>query len=506
MVAFCAETTQTAAANGDTRTISLHHVHTNEELTITYKRNGRYDAEAMKKIDWIMRDWRKNESTKMDPEAIDILWTVQQQNAGKTISIICGYRSPGTNAMLRRRSSGVAEFSQHTLGKAIDFYIPGANLEQTREIGMKLQLGGVGYYPTSGSPFVHMDVGSVRHWPRMSHDQLARLFPDGRTVHIPSDGKPLKNYALALADIESRGTSMPSQLSLAQARGAGVGVDGKPKRSLLASIFGAKDKDEDEGETTATVRTRVAAVATDVKAKLESKKLASRPVEANPITKLIEEKVASAAPVPGSSEQIKPLKVAAIPMPPMRPAQIGKTIKATVVAAADVFTARGIWGNEGLKQVGHVESRGTWGDDGLKQIADMAAFKVADASAAGGAPMGYAAVLASTPRPDRPKHDKAKTPPEMIHPIQAMASIGADDVWTRALLLAPDLQNFMNTTLFGTPDPKELRPLMRKPNSALAITFGSDPTPGMTTSRFSGEAIAVLQSVSFVTRTAMLGE
>jgi hypothetical protein len=343
----------------------------------------------------------------------------------------------------------------------------------------------------------------------MSHDQLARLFPDGRTVHIPSDGRPLKNYALALADIESRGTSMPSQLSLAQARGSGVGVDGKPKRSLLASIFGAKDKDEDEGEVTAAVGTRVAAVATDVKAKLESKKLASRPVEANPIAKLIEEKVertrvASAAPVPGSSEQIKPLKVAAIPMPPMRPAQVGKAIKATVVAAADVFTARGIWGNDGLRQVGHVESRGTWGDDGLRQIADMASFKVADAT---GAPMGYAAVVASMPRADRARHDKTKaSSPEMIHPVQAMASIGADDVWTRALLLAPDLQNFMNTTLFGTPDPKELRPLMRKPNSALAMTFGNDPTAGMTTSHFSGDAIAVLPSVSFVTRTAMLGE
>jgi hypothetical protein len=192
-------------------------------------------------------------------------------------------------------------------------------------------------------------------------------------------------------------------------------------------------------------------------------------------------------------------------MPPMRPGQIGKTIKATVVAAADVFTARGIWGNDGLKQVGHVESRGTWGDDGLRQIADMASFRVADAS--GGAPMGYAAVMAAMPRPDRAKPDKTKaSPPEMIHPVQAMASIGADDVWTRALLLAPDLQNFMNTTLFGTPDPKELRPLMRKPNSALAMTFGNDPTPGMTTNSFSGDAIAVLQSVSFVTRTAMLGE
>ena len=61
---------------------------------------------------------------------------------------------------------------------------------------MRLQRGGVGFYPGS---FVHVDVGSVRHWPRMTHDQLARVFPNGRTVHIPSDGQPLSGYTLALA-------------------------------------------------------------------------------------------------------------------------------------------------------------------------------------------------------------------------------------------------------------------------------------------------------------------
>ena len=47
---------QRANAVGDTRTIALHHVHTAEDLTITYKKNGQYDEEALKKINWIMRD------------------------------------------------------------------------------------------------------------------------------------------------------------------------------------------------------------------------------------------------------------------------------------------------------------------------------------------------------------------------------------------------------------------------------------------------------------------
>src|SRR5439155_661543 len=87
---------------------------------------------------------------------------------------------PETNAMLRRRSSGVAQFSQHMLGKAIDFYIPGVSLEQLREAGLRAQRGGVGFYPTSGAPFVHMDTGSVRHWPRMPEAQLASVLSKGQ--------------------------------------------------------------------------------------------------------------------------------------------------------------------------------------------------------------------------------------------------------------------------------------------------------------------------------------
>ena len=214
---------QNAVANGDTRTISLHHMHTGEDLTVTFKRNGRYDEEALKKVNHELRDWRRNEEIRMDPRLLDVVWEVSREvDAKEAIQVVCGYRSPATNAMLRRRSRGVAEQSQHMLGRAMDFYIPGVSLEKQREAGLRLQRGGVGYYPSSGSPFVHMDVGNVRMWPRMSHDQLARVFPDGRTVHIPSDGRPLSGYALALADIEKRGSSGPSQMSLDAARGSGV--------------------------------------------------------------------------------------------------------------------------------------------------------------------------------------------------------------------------------------------------------------------------------------------
>jgi len=194
-----------AAALNETRTLSFHHTHSNEDITVTFKRDGRYDEDALKQLNHYLRDWRSQDQTTMDRHLFDILWEVYRDVDGKKpIQIISSYRSPATNAMLRRRSSGVARFSQHMLGHAMDFFIPDVPLEQIRYAGLRQQRGGVGFYPTSGSPFVHLDTGSIRHWPRMTREQLVKVFPDSRTVHVPTDGTPLKGYELARADIEKR--------------------------------------------------------------------------------------------------------------------------------------------------------------------------------------------------------------------------------------------------------------------------------------------------------------
>ena len=92
----------------------------------------------------------------------------------------------------------------------------------------------------------------IRHWPRMTHDQLVKVFPDGRTVHVPSDGQPLRGYALALADVERRG-GRPSETSLEAAREAGVVTALRRTRNFFARLFGrGKDADEIERSTTAT--------------------------------------------------------------------------------------------------------------------------------------------------------------------------------------------------------------------------------------------------------------
>ena len=243
---------QNAVAEGDTRTISLHHVHTDENITITFKRDGRYDEAALEKLNWFLRDWRREQQTRIDPHLIDLIWEVQRETGSQEpVWVVCGYRSPETNAMLRRRSNGVARFSQHMLGHAMDFYIPGVPLAELRVIGLRLQRGGVGFYPTSGSPFVHMDTGGVRHWPRMTREQLVRVFPDGRTVHIPSDGRPLPGYALALADIRKHGSN-PSEMSIDAARSAGIqvadaGVTAHSGGNPFARLFGlGRNNDEDD--------------------------------------------------------------------------------------------------------------------------------------------------------------------------------------------------------------------------------------------------------------------
>ena len=195
-----------SAAQAETRSLKLYYTHTGEKAEIVFKRNGRYDQAGLKKLNRFLRDWRRNEPTKMDPRLFDLVWEVYRQTGSKNyITVISGYRSPATNEMLRRTRGGQAKKSQHMLGKAMDFFIPGVKLAKLREIGMKVQGGGVGYYPKSGSPFVHLDVGSVRAWPRMSRQELVRIFPDGKTMHLPPDGKPLPKYNQALAEYKARG-------------------------------------------------------------------------------------------------------------------------------------------------------------------------------------------------------------------------------------------------------------------------------------------------------------
>src|SRR5690606_36808632 len=120
----------------------------------------------------------------------------------------------------------------------------GVSLASLRATAMKFQVGGVGYYPTSGSPFVHLDVGSVRAWPRMNRQELVKLFPDGKTLHIPTDGKPLPGYEQAVADYKRRVGADSVQVA---GGGSSPSASAKKRKGnfLLALFGGGGDEDEE---------------------------------------------------------------------------------------------------------------------------------------------------------------------------------------------------------------------------------------------------------------------
>jgi uncharacterized protein YcbK (DUF882 family) len=494
---------QTAGAEGDTRSISFHHLHTDENITITYKRNGRYDDAALKKLDWFMRDWRREESTQMDPHLFDLLWEANREVGGTApIEVVCGYRSPETNAMLHARSSGVAQFSQHTQGHAIDFYIPDVPLEKIRIVGLRLQRGGVGFYPTSGSPFVHMDTGSIRHWPRMTHDELAKVFPDGRTVHIPSDGQPLAGYALALADVERRGDA-PSTTSLEAAREAGVitasierdagkSSGASPKRSLLARIFGSPKDEDEQSEQPAPKRARAPIVVASV----------SAPV-----------RVATQAIVPLPASRPRLAAVAALmPKPAEQPfatASLSNNYSRSAIESADLpapaqsqtpfeVASAGPATNDAPAALGYAAE--------TQASVDQPAQTTQVSPTAQARPMGSSMPrlpATATLMPARANTTIAIKPP--LAPAMSGGSQRPDSPWLRAAILTPSVSGFMTAAQFGQADPRPLAGLLLKPSQSLVMTFSADPHLGMVADRFTGSAVVFLATATFTSqKTAAL--
>jgi uncharacterized protein YcbK (DUF882 family) len=560
---------QNAVAEGDTRTIAMHHLHTGEDITITYKRNGRYDEAALEKLNWFLRDWRRGEQTRMDPHLIDLVWDAQHDaNAKEPIQVVCGYRAPQTNAMLRRRSGGVARFSEHMLGHAMDFYIPGIQLEHLREIGLRLQRGGVGFYPSSGSPFVHLDTGGVRMWPRMSHQELARVFPNGRTVHVPSDGKPLPGYALALADVKKHGGT-PSEISLDAARGAGVNVETvlanneRPVVNPFAKLLGlARDADEDDDTTP-----RSSVVAASAPPRAQPKPAPTSVAATLPSLDKKPSRLADAAPTKRADDagKAKVVQVAAL-MPPSPEAPNSAAADPAADPAAAVATAnqiirtRGYWqgppdgmavaaaparpsgrdtktasGTEATGAIGPFSNpRAGKGPERTLAYAEQPPAHPpsgAASSATSVASLGTAVAVQPEIRAERALYSEERdTPAEKAIPsgttiamkriasqatsailsatassvIAIKAGIRLENPWLRAVLVAPNVHRFLTTLALGARDFRALAALMVKPRSSVMMTFAADPNPGLNHERFSGPAVVFVSTISYPTRTAIL--
>jgi uncharacterized protein YcbK (DUF882 family) len=154
---------QSLANSQQERKLSFHNTHTGENTSAVYWAEGNYLTAGKREIDEILRDHRTDEIHPIDTDLLDLLYLLKAEVQGKrAFEIISGYRSPATNAELRKNSAGVAKRSYHMQGKAIDIRLPGCDLKNLHTAAMAMRAGGVGYYP--GSRFIHVDVGPYRSW------------------------------------------------------------------------------------------------------------------------------------------------------------------------------------------------------------------------------------------------------------------------------------------------------------------------------------------------------
>jgi len=427
-------------------------------------------------------------------------------------------------------------------------------LEQLREIGLRLQRGGVGFYPESGSPFVHMDIAGIRMWPRMTREQLARVFPDGRTVHIPTDGRPLPGYALALADVRKRGGT-PSETSIEAARNAGVNVDilvasnERPKANPFAKLLGLAKDDEDE-DADAGVSTATASPAAAVPAAPKHPVLAAIAHDARVAEKATVKAAMKVADAAAKAKLIRTADAA-----PLQPTATPPAPNTTALTPNQIIAARGYWTGPQDGTVGPQPVSNPLATAPHPSRMD-AASRVADATGSvdpfAGANDNHGAPDIALAYAEQPGHDlPAPAAPSGIAALRAAAQAQSvqsvqpaplpavnsttiavkrtaaqvastvltasatsvaviksggrfENPWLRAIVLSPSVHRFLSTMALGARDFRTLAALMVKPPSSVMMTFAADPNPGLYHDRFSGTAIVFIPTVSYPTRTAAL--
>jgi uncharacterized protein YcbK (DUF882 family) len=478
-------------ASAETRSLKLLNLHTREKAEIAYKRNGRYLPDGLRKINYFLRDWRKNKSVTMDPRLLDLIWSVYQKTGShEYISVVCGYRSPATNNMLRSRSRGVAKKSQHTLGKAMDFFIPGVPLAKLRAIGLKMEVGGVGYYPTSGSPFVHLDTGSVRHWPHMPEAQLARVLAKGPLTHVASNDRQ-PTLAATNNPLESF-------------------------KSLLDRISGHSSAEQTVAEAAPKAADR------------PGKRPAAKPTVLAAVPLPVSRPTSAQAPEPGfelASAESKPVE--------LRPSQAASLVAQTQATADQgLFSERGLWHAVPLTQPAQkapqaaetavaAATQETTGSltpwpmlDRKRVVASAGALAYAPTSEptprAHPAPMGKLVNRPPAPQPDTTialkrhgNQPSVVTSGAPSRPTKKRTN-RLNDPWMRAMIVSPSALSFMTTARIVAPDYRTLSPYLHKPTSSVMMTFSGDPYLGMTADRFTGSAVVFVSTVTYSLRTAAL--
>lgn len=145
------------------RSLAIYNVNTKEYFNYPFWINGKYDHRALQTIDYLFRDGHNEAVKPIDTRLIELLYAIQKKLRNREpFYLVSGYRSPPTNAWLRKHNIPAAKRSYHMYGMAADVHIPGQSLEKLRRVAYQLKAGGVGYYPNS--KYIHLDVGRVRFW------------------------------------------------------------------------------------------------------------------------------------------------------------------------------------------------------------------------------------------------------------------------------------------------------------------------------------------------------
>jgi hypothetical protein len=334
----------------------------------------------------------------------------------------------------------------------------------------------------------------------MTHDQLARVFPDGRTVHLPSDGNPLKGYELARADVEKRGDG-----------------DAAPTRSmpsLFAALFRGKSNDEDDegaGAPAASQKTSPVGVMA----------AAAKSTEPVPMPR--------AKPSAAATFQLASADAQAVQSAKPKQAAPAEKAEAKPQTPADIINARGFWDAPATpKQATPAQVAAISARQALAYVTDpqstasvSAAFEALAYAPASASPVDRSNVVAaSAPIPRSIRPASAPRDPMTAATIDQVIAKGAqgqgsvvatriaaskaNDVWMRMMILAPSASTSMSATVLGDTDMTSMRAHFVKPQVAIAMSFSDDPQMGLVCDHFTGSATAKLATQSFVTRTASL--
>jgi hypothetical protein len=415
------------------------------------------------------------------------------------------------------------------LGKAIDFYIPGVSLEQLREAGLRAQRGGVGFYPTSGAPFVHMDTGSVRHWPRMPEAQLASVLSKGQLGSASgSDGSQRSRMPGLLAKLFGVGRD--------EAQDAATAAASPPVKAAANARKPAVPESRPEKPATVVAESRVEKVAIvpfppakPAKAADQFASAAVKPVGKPTQTSEVASAASEPAPVPAGYE------VASAMSKPESAPRTASVLARANVSANDVINERGYW--QGLPsldaadaspQVGAARTAPSATPRRAIASAVAAPWPLTDRSdnepmnalAYAAQPTPIAAARALPAEPGTSRVALAALPETTIavkrsddYPSVApskgpsVVRVGDrfNDPWMRAMIVSPSAQIFMKTTVYGVPDFRALGPYLVKPASTMMATFSEDPYRGMTSESFAGSAVGFTRTVTFSPpRTAAL--